>query len=203
MTKFPCQEEDSVFLMRFFLFVHYCKLFLQAQVTPWIHEFMHITSCLWTKSVASSGMSQARWHMPLIPALGRQRQADFKASVVYKLSSRTARAIQRNPVSKNQKKKIIIIIIWSWAVVVHALNPNTWEAEAGRFLSWRPACFTKWVPGQPEIYREILPREKNRINYWYLIFLKINNLNYFTITNQNCILLETQTAACNICNVFM
>jgi hypothetical protein len=42
--------------------------------------------------------------MSLIPALGRQRQAisEFKASLVYKVSSRTARA-QRNPVSKNQK----------------------------------------------------------------------------------------------------
>jgi hypothetical protein len=30
---------------------------------------------------------------------------EFKASLVYKVSSRTARAIQRNPVSKNQKPK--------------------------------------------------------------------------------------------------
>ena len=43
--------------------------------------------------------------MPLIPALGRQRQMDlceFKASLVYKVSSKTARTVsQRNPVSKN------------------------------------------------------------------------------------------------------
>jgi hypothetical protein len=38
----------------------------------------------------------------LIPALGRQRQ--FEASLVYKVSSRTARVIQRNPVSKNKKQ---------------------------------------------------------------------------------------------------
>jgi hypothetical protein len=31
--------------------------------------------------------------------------SEFKTSLVYKVSSRTARAIQRNPVSKNQKKK--------------------------------------------------------------------------------------------------
>jgi hypothetical protein len=31
--------------------------------------------------------------------------SEFKASLVYKVSSRTARAIQRNSVSKNQKKK--------------------------------------------------------------------------------------------------
>jgi hypothetical protein len=31
--------------------------------------------------------------------------SEFKASLVYKVSSRTARAIQRNPVSKNPKRK--------------------------------------------------------------------------------------------------
>jgi hypothetical protein len=33
------------------------------------------------------------------------RFLSFEASLVYKVSSRTARAIQRNPVLKNQKKK--------------------------------------------------------------------------------------------------
>ena len=42
-----------------------------------------------------SQSSRAWWHMPLIPALGRQ--CGF-------LSSRTARAIQRNPVLKNNKQ---------------------------------------------------------------------------------------------------
>jgi hypothetical protein len=37
---------------------------------------------------------------------GRGRQiSEFEASLVYRVISRTARAIQRNPVSKNQKKK--------------------------------------------------------------------------------------------------
>ena len=37
---------------------------------------------------------------------GRDRQiSEFEVSLVYRVSSRTARAIQRNPVSKNQKKK--------------------------------------------------------------------------------------------------
>jgi hypothetical protein len=31
----------------------------------------------------------------------------------------------------------------------HAFNPSTWEAEAGGFLSSRPAWSTEWVPGQP------------------------------------------------------
>jgi hypothetical protein len=41
------------------------------------------------------------WHVPLIPALGRQRQVDFsecETSLVYRVSSRTARAMRRNPV---------------------------------------------------------------------------------------------------------
>ena len=45
--------------------------------------------------------------MPLIPALLKQRQetlCEFKASLVYRASSRLARAVtHRNPVLKNQK----------------------------------------------------------------------------------------------------
>jgi hypothetical protein len=37
---------------------------------------------------------------------GRGRQiSEFEASLVYRVSSRTARATERNPVSKNQKEK--------------------------------------------------------------------------------------------------
>jgi hypothetical protein len=47
------------------------------------------------------------WHTPLIPALGRQRQADseFEARLVYRVSFRTAKATQKNPVSKKQKQQ--------------------------------------------------------------------------------------------------
>ena len=45
----------------------------------------------------------------MIPALGRQRQADlseFEASLVYRVSSRTTRTVtERNPVSKNKTKQ--------------------------------------------------------------------------------------------------
>jgi hypothetical protein len=34
-----------------------------------------------------------------------RRISEFEASLVYRVSSRTARTTQRNPVSKNQKKK--------------------------------------------------------------------------------------------------
>jgi hypothetical protein len=45
-------------------------------------------------------------------------------------------------------------------VVAHAFNPSTWEAEAGRFLSSRPAWSIERVPGQPELYRETLSQTK-------------------------------------------
>ena len=38
---------------------------------------------------------------------------------------------QRGPVHKKNTAR--------WAVVVHVFNPSTWEAEAGGFLSSRPA----------------------------------------------------------------
>ena len=47
--------------------------------------------------------------MLLTPALRRQRQADlreFEASLGYRVSSRTAKATQRNPVSKKPKKNV-------------------------------------------------------------------------------------------------
>ena len=48
--------------------------------------------------------------MPLISALGRQRERDlceFEANLVYKVGSRTVRTVkQRNPVSKNKNKQM-------------------------------------------------------------------------------------------------
>jgi hypothetical protein len=53
------------------------------------------------------------WHTPSITVLGRQRQAgrqisEFEASLVYRVSSRTARLHRetlRNPVSKKKKRE--------------------------------------------------------------------------------------------------
>jgi hypothetical protein len=44
----------------------------------------------------------------------------------------------------------------SRAVVVHIFNPNTWEAEAGGFLSSSTAWSIESVSGQPGLYRETL-----------------------------------------------
>jgi hypothetical protein len=59
--------------------------------SPWL-RFMHLAG-RW-------------WCTPLIPALGRQWQviSEFEASQLYKVSARTARATQRNPVSEKKKK---------------------------------------------------------------------------------------------------
>jgi hypothetical protein len=46
--------------------------------------------------------------------------------------------------------------------VAHSFNPSTREAEAGGFLSSRPAWSTKWVPGQPGLHREILSKKKQK-----------------------------------------
>jgi hypothetical protein len=48
-----------------------------------------------------------------------------------------------NKILTNQIQEHIKMIIHSWAVVTHAFNPSTWEAEAGGFLSLRPAWSTE------------------------------------------------------------
>jgi hypothetical protein len=47
-------------------------------------------------------------------------------------------------------------------MVAHVFDPSTREAEAGRFLSSRPAWFTKWVPGQPGLHKETLSRKTKK-----------------------------------------
>ena len=51
--------------------------------------------------MALRGSRPARlwWRMPLIPALGRQKQVTSEVSLIYKARSRTAKVTQRNPVS--------------------------------------------------------------------------------------------------------
>jgi hypothetical protein len=39
-------------------------------------------------------------------------------------------------------------------------SPSTWEVEAGRFMSSRPAWSTERVPGQPRQHRETLSQKK-------------------------------------------
>jgi hypothetical protein len=55
----------------------------------------------------------------------------------------------------------------SWAVVVHVINPSTWEAEAeaeaGRSLEFEASWSTEQVPGQPGLHSATLsPKNKER-----------------------------------------
>jgi hypothetical protein len=47
-------------------------------------------------------------------------------------------------------------------MVAQAFNPRTREAEAGRFLSSRPAWSTERVPGQPGLHRETLSQKTKK-----------------------------------------
>jgi hypothetical protein len=63
-------------------------------------------------NIKNTSINRAWWRTPLIPTLGgRGRQiSELEASLVYKVSSRTARATQRNPVSKNKNKKCFLVL---------------------------------------------------------------------------------------------
>ena len=63
---------------------------------------------------------------------------------------------------KSMRYKLVLKLIRSRAVVSNAFNPSTWEAEAGGFLSSRPQWSTKWVPGQPGLYRETLSQKTKK-----------------------------------------
>jgi hypothetical protein len=73
--------------------------------------------------------------------------------------------------------------------VAHAFNPSTREAEAGGSLSSRPAWSTKWVPGQPRLYRETLSQKKKKILYviptsfFVLLFSQILKMRIFWSTS--------------------
>jgi hypothetical protein len=82
--------------------------------------------------------------------------SQFEASLVYKVEPQDSQGYTEKPCLKNKQT--------GQAVVAHVFNPSTREAEAGGFLSSRPAWSTKWVPGQPGLYRETLSRKNKNKN---------------------------------------
>jgi hypothetical protein len=46
--------------------------------------------------------------------------------------------------------------------MAHTFSPITWEAEAGGFLSSRPAWSTEWVRRQPGLPRETLSQKNKK-----------------------------------------
>jgi hypothetical protein len=105
---------------------------------------------------------------------GRGRQiSEFKASLVYRVSSRTARATQRNPISKKQKKNknktnkqktltFFFFFFFGFGFEVnepvgqwcHTFKPSTQEAEAGSSVSLSEfeASLVYRVPEQPGLH---------------------------------------------------
>jgi hypothetical protein len=75
--------------------------------------------------------------MHLIPALGRQRQVDleFKVCLVYRVSSRTARATQRNPVSTKQTESILVASAEDLGLVSSTLLASSGTRHVGSVLS--------------------------------------------------------------------
>jgi hypothetical protein len=102
--------------------------------------------------------------MPLIPALGRERQADFwvwgQPGLLREFQD--SQGYTEKPCLKKKKKKRKKERKEKPGVVAHAFDSSTWEGEAGRFLSLRPAWSTAWVPGQPGLYRETLSKKKKK-----------------------------------------
>jgi hypothetical protein len=75
----------------------------QWGIVPYFFSFCY-DKMLWQKQCKEDSSGP---HF-LLPALRKQRQADlseFEASLVYRVSPRTARATQRNPVSKQQQQQ--------------------------------------------------------------------------------------------------
>jgi hypothetical protein len=68
---------------------------------------------------------------------------------------------KKKKIEKEKRKKDILM--FGQAVVAHAFNPSTWEAEAGRSLSLRPAWSTKFQDSQDYTEKPCL-EEKQK--YW-------------------------------------
>ena len=111
-----------------------------------------------TESLAFKNANTSRvWQRtPLIPALACRgsRISEFEASLVYKVSSRTARAIQRNPVSKNHthtKGYLFILCILVHCSCTDGCEPSfgCWELNFQDLCSFWSATL---APAQRFIY---------------------------------------------------
>jgi hypothetical protein len=92
---------------------------------------------------------------------GRGRRiSEFKASLVYRISSRTARATQRNPVSKNQKKKKKKKFHRERALTNSQLLTNMTEKEIGKKNIHWDYTIVHLVFNFPETQEPVGSREK-------------------------------------------
>jgi hypothetical protein len=80
---------------------------------------------------------------------GRGRQiSEFEASLVYRVSSRTVRATQRNPVLKNQKKKKKeATLVGVGQAVPHALDHFSSFLSPSHTEETEDCPFSRLLPG--------------------------------------------------------
>ena len=57
-----------------------------------------------------------------------------------------------------------------WAVVVHAFNPSTWEAKAGRFLSFESSLVYRVSSRTARAKQRNLSRKTNKQKLYIFIF---------------------------------
>ena len=90
-------------------------------------------------------------------------------------------------------------------VVAHTFNPTTREAEAGGFLSSRPAWSTEWVPGQPGLNRETLSRKtKNQTKTpWKAQKIDHNEKNKSSLSGQLQRCGTQNTEGCHHCQTYL
>jgi hypothetical protein len=74
--------------------------------------------------------------------------------------------------------------------VANTFNPSTWEAEAGRFLSSRPASSTECVQGQPGLHSETVS-QKSKTNQNKNLVMKLTDTSnkitiFFQVSVQLC-----------------
>ena len=62
--------------------------------------------------------------------------------------------------------------------MAHTFKTSTWEAEAGKFLSSKPAWSRQRVPGQPGLHRETLSQKKEEKNKEQARDTERNSLNF-------------------------
>jgi hypothetical protein len=74
--------------------------------------------------------------------MGRRTLAGKREGVHHR-RGREREEIKQHKRCMTKTRGIMSFILTYWAVVAHAFNSSTWEAEAGGFLSSRPAWSTE------------------------------------------------------------